>query len=244
VTPDRSSDCSTVIFAGPSVHGLDLSGLTGMTFKGPAACGDLLAAVQGGAQVVGLIDGLYGDCAAVWHKEILFALSNGVAVAGAASMGALRAAECLPFGMVGIGQVFADYRDGRRVSDADVALSHAPADLAYRPLTVALVDAEATLDGLKENLGGDDHARLMASARRLHFSRRTWRAIAREGGFDGAMADRLAAGARSVKQADALTLIKTLEAGMVARPSTGVWRFQDTLFFRSLLSRQTTGSRA
>lgn len=245
MTPDDSPDCSTVIFAGPSVHGLDLSGFAGLTFKGPAACGDILAAVQGGAQIIGLIDGLYGDCAAVWHKEILFALSKGVAVIGAASMGALRAAECEAFGMVGMGQVFADYRDGRRVSDADVALSHAPADLAYRPLTLALVDAEATIDDLADNLGRDAHARLMAAARRLHFSRRTWRAIAREGGFEGAMADRLAAGARSIKQADALILIKTLQAGLlVTAPSAGAWRFQDTLFFRSLLSRPKVGSRA
>lgn len=98
-----------------------------------------------GARTIGLIDGLYGDCAAVWHKEILFALSSGIAVFGAASMGALRAAECEAFGMIGIGDIFEAYRDSHRVSDADVAVSHAPGELGYRPLTIALVDAEATL---------------------------------------------------------------------------------------------------
>ncbi|MBP2551515.1 hypothetical protein J2858_004457 [Neorhizobium galegae] len=235
--------CHTVVFAGPSIHGLDLSSFAGLVFRGSSACGDLLSAVHDGAQVIGLIDGLYGDCAAVWHKEILFALSKGVAVIGAASMGALRAAECEAFGMTGIGRVFEDYRDGRRVSDADVALSHAPADLAYRPLTLALVDAQATIDRLADTLGEDDHARLMAAACRLHFSRRTWRAIAREGGFAMEMADRLAGNAFSVKQADAVALLNLLQDGTLCAPPAGTWRFQHTLFFRSLLSRQQSGSR-
>ena len=50
---------------------------------------------------------------AVWHKEILWAIGQGVHVFGAASMGALRAAELAPFGMRGVGRIFEAYRDGR-----------------------------------------------------------------------------------------------------------------------------------
>ena len=44
-------------------------------------------AVIEGATVIGLIDGFFENVASVWHKEILFALSEGVQVFGAASMG-------------------------------------------------------------------------------------------------------------------------------------------------------------
>ena len=49
----------------------------------------------------------------MWHKEILFALSEGIDVYGAASMGALRAAELDAFGMRGIGDVYSAYAEGR-----------------------------------------------------------------------------------------------------------------------------------
>ena len=42
--------------------------------------------------VVGVIDGAFLSGPAVWHREIIWALSQGVQVLGAASMGALRAA--------------------------------------------------------------------------------------------------------------------------------------------------------
>lgn len=225
-----------VIFAGPSVHGLDPSAFPGLVWRGPAACGDLLQAVQQGARAIGLIDGLYGDCAAVWHKEILFALSQGVAVYGAASMGALRAAECDLFGMQGVGRIYEAYRDGLRVSDADVALSHAPADLDYRPLTLALVDAEATLAALAPDLAPARLARLLSAARALHFSRRTWRAVALAAGEGPDLAQVLAERAVSPKQADALALLTLLQNECSAAPQPG-WRFQNTLFFRSLAVR-------
>ena len=43
-----------------------------------------------------IIDGVFQSEPAVRHKEILWALSLGVPVVGAASMGALRAAELFP----------------------------------------------------------------------------------------------------------------------------------------------------
>ncbi|RUX88390.1 hypothetical protein EN930_18015 [Mesorhizobium sp. M7A.F.Ca.CA.004.11.2.1] len=70
----------------------------------PARCGDVMRAVLEGRKVIGLIDGLFESGPAVWHKEILFALDAGCRLLGAASMGALRAAECWQFGMIGIGK--------------------------------------------------------------------------------------------------------------------------------------------
>ena len=48
-------------------------------------------------------------------------MAAGTQVFGAASMGALRAAELAPFGMIGVGAIFAAYRDGRLTGDDEVA---------------------------------------------------------------------------------------------------------------------------
>src|SRR5262245_22511037 len=115
-----------VIFAGPSLHGCHVELARKFELRGPATCGDVLAAVEEGATTIGLIDGVFESSLSVWHKEILFALASGVRVLGASSMGALRAAECAHFGMEGVGNIFEQYRSGARTRDADVALLHAP----------------------------------------------------------------------------------------------------------------------
>jgi hypothetical protein len=53
-------------------------------------------------------------------------MEQGVHVFGAASMGALRAAEMHSLGMVGIGTIFQWYRDGKIVADDEVAVRHGP----------------------------------------------------------------------------------------------------------------------
>ena len=131
-----------IVFAGPSLHGLQLPTDRDFELAPPAGCGDLLRAARRGHSVIGLIDGTLESGPAVWHKEILFALASGCTVMGASSMGAIRAAECAAFGMIGIGQVFDDFLTGRRTADADVALIHSPMELNYAPLSVALVDVE------------------------------------------------------------------------------------------------------
>src|SRR5262249_29172169 len=94
-----SEPMSTVLFAGPSIFGFDLRSTQDFSICPPAVCGDILKAVRGGARTIGLVDGLFGSERSVWHKEILVALSDGVRVLGASSMGALRAVECDQFGM-------------------------------------------------------------------------------------------------------------------------------------------------
>ena len=81
---------------------------------------------------------------AVWHKEILPALDEGIAVFGAASMGALRAAELDAFGMIGVGDIYAGYRDGVLEDDDDVAIAHATAEEGFRELSDAMVNIRAT----------------------------------------------------------------------------------------------------
>jgi hypothetical protein len=174
-----------VVFAGPSIDGVDPAELAGLELRPPARCGDVLAATADGVRAIGLIDGVFDTVASVWHKEILYSLATGVTVLGAASMGALRAAECAAFGMIGIGTIFAEYHRGERFEDGDVAVIHGPAEFGYRALTEALVNVEATLAGLGRSglIAAGEHDALLGAARKIHFKERTWRGLIEAAGL-------------------------------------------------------------
>jgi hypothetical protein len=168
-----------VVFAGPSLHGADFD-RDGIDFRPPAAHGDVLRAVLEGAAVIGIIDGDFEATASVWHKEILHALSDGVAVVGGASMGALRAAECADFGMEPVGEIAARYLGGGLDDDAAVAVTQGPPELGSPPLVEPLVDVEATIAAMLAAgaIDSESAGRLLEAARRLFFKRRTVEAIA------------------------------------------------------------------
>ena len=136
---------TAVLFLGPSLPGLHRRPPARIELRPPAAQGDLLRAVHAGRRLIGLVDGVFGHEPAVWHKEILAALEAGARVFGAASMGALRAAELNAFGMEGVGTIFAAYRDGLLEADDEVALLHGPAELGWPALSEPMVNLRATL---------------------------------------------------------------------------------------------------
>lgn len=110
------SDNRIVVFLGPSLSAREARGvLPDATFLPPARQGDVYRAVRDRRpRAIALIDGLFATAPAVWHREILWAMGEArVRIFGAASMGALRAAELDSFGMVGIGKVYESYRVGR-----------------------------------------------------------------------------------------------------------------------------------
>lgn len=205
-----------LVFAGPSLHGLTISSCDAFDLAPPAACGDIMRAALGGREIIGLIDGVFESGPAVWHKEILFALAAGQRVFGAASMGALRAAECWQFGMVGIGAIFEDYRTGRRSSDADVALVYGPAELGYMPLSVPLVDVEDWISRLLAAgiLATARATPMLQEARRLNFKQRSWERLLTAAGL-GADDQRpllgwITASGPSAKARDALQLLERI----------------------------------
>jgi len=138
-----------IVFVGPTLPDAHALIAGDIVIRPPAIQGDLLRAVRSGASAIGIIDGNFEYVAPIWHKEILYALSRGIRVYGAASMVALRAAECADFGMTGVGRIFHHYADGILEDDADVALLHGPAELGYLLLTVPLVNVLATLEHLQ-----------------------------------------------------------------------------------------------
>lgn len=230
-----------VVFGGPSLFGLPRALMESFDVRGPARRGDVLGAAVDGARSIALVDGFFDHTPSTWHKEILWALSNGAVVAGAASMGALRACECEPFGMVGVGRIFEDYRSGLRTADSDVALLHAPKELGYRPLTVPLVDAEATVALLRSKaLIADGEAEaILREATRLHYRERTWPAMlappaasaARRAEFT-ILVDRHQV---SQKAEDARMLLELVACGRLPKPAVPLrWRLSTTPFLDQL----------
>lgn len=168
------------IFAGPSLFGAQTP--PGLKRFGPAAMGSVFRAVEAGYRRVGIVDGYFGNVPSVWHKEILFAMAEGVEVTGAASMGALRASELSVYGMVGVGRIYRLYRSGRLTDDDEVAVIHAPDYLGFRPLSHAMVNIRYTLRRLLR-AGAIDRGIAEALAHRMksrHFSLRTDPALAQE----------------------------------------------------------------
>ena len=134
-----------VVFLGPSLSVHEARRTLPARYLSPARCGDVLRARRLSPRAIAIVDGVFARTAAIWHKEILLALDDGISVFGASSMGALRAAELVPFGMVGIGRIFEAYRDGLYTDDDEVALLHGPAESAYREMSEAMVNIRATV---------------------------------------------------------------------------------------------------
>lgn len=127
----------------------------------------------------------------VWHKEILWAMSQGIHVFGAASMGALRAAELAPFGMVGVGEIFDAFRSGRLDDDDEVAVAHGAAEHDFRALSDAMVNLRATFRGAQSAgvISAVGAELLEATAKNMPYSERRYETVLRaaaQAGVDGA----------------------------------------------------------
>lgn len=171
---------SVVVFCGPSLPQSEVvERLPGAIVLGPVACGDLYRALRSRPAIIGVIDGYFDQRLSVWHKEILWALACGVRVVGAASMGALRAAELAAFGMQGIGRIFEWYRDGVIEDDDEVALTHESAQRDYAPLCEPMVNVRATLQRAVElEVISDAVERaLIVEGKRLFYPDRRWHAL-------------------------------------------------------------------
>lgn len=173
---------SAVIFCGPSVPEPVRARYPHFVFLPPVRQGELFQAVQKRPRAVGIIDGFFDGVPAVLHKEILWAMNEGAEVFGAASMGALRAAELHTFGMRGVGSIFEAYRDGQLTDDDEVALLHGPAETGYMPLSEPMVNIRATAAAaVSENVLAQPEADLIPDvAKGQFYQERTWRSVLSE----------------------------------------------------------------
>jgi hypothetical protein len=201
-----------IAFAGPSLTPADRESFPGVAWRPPAEAGDLLRLATGDVAILCLIDGYFDHRPAVRHKELLLLLAKGTRIFGAASIGALRAAEMETCGMIGVGAIFAAYARGSLTGDDEVALIHAGPDRDWRPMSVPMVDVRATLGAARRAaiIGRRDARFLLGAAARIHYVDRQWRQVC------GALADAgrrrafeawLESGTISQKRADALACL-------------------------------------
>lgn len=230
----ESQGMTAVIFTGPTLPRAEVEALLGGIVMPPARQGDLWRAVRAYRPVaIGLIDGVFFHEPAVWHREILWALAQGVHVFGAGSMGALRAAELTPFGMQGVGKVFKAFRDGiwpgfsePFEDDDEVAVVHAPAELDHAPLSDAMVDLRDTLLAASDDavMTAPEALAIAQRLKALPFGERSFKQIVMlaPSCLDSASVARLRAwlpkGAVRRKRLDALTLLDTLTRFLSERP--------------------------
>jgi hypothetical protein len=241
-----------VIFAGPSLPPSIRPFDPALEWYPPVRQGDVYRAALTRPAIIGIIDGYFEVTPTVWHKEILWAMAEGIHVYGSASIGALRAAELYPFGMTGVGRVFAAYRDGILTDDDEVAVLHGPEELDYPTVTEAMVNIRATLD--KAVAGGVlDRwlvARLTEISKALFYKERSWEAILRLATGHGPIAmplGRLAVWLRSgkvdQKQIDAVEMIAVIREHLAAgiTPLEVSYRFQDTGYHKDATRQFTEG---
>ena len=113
-----------VVFLGPSLsHKKARKILPKAEYRPPAKKGDLLQlASDPDVRMVGLVDGVFlQDYPPTPIEVYQLTTRPQVVLAGAASLGALRAVELEKFGMIGIGKVFELYKSRKLNADDEAA---------------------------------------------------------------------------------------------------------------------------
>lgn len=206
-----------IVFLGPSLGLAEARGICpDAEFHPPVRFGDLYALGCDPPGQVLIVDGVFHDSTPVWQREILELLQAGWQVLGASSMGALRALELAPYGMIGLGTIFEWYRTGRIEGDDEVALMHGVAEMDYCPLTLPLVDVRHVLAGLRKQgaLSPAQVSGILGAFKRVGHEKRTrdaLLALAQAQGADvAAVRDRVSNRARSLKALDARYALQVL----------------------------------
>ncbi|WP_440954135.1 TfuA-related McrA-glycine thioamidation protein [Methanosarcina sp. Mfa9] len=170
-----------VIFAGSSISHEEAKKILKGNYQPPVKRFQLQKFIQKGYGVIGIIDGIFFDRAAVGHREIIAAMDAGIKVVGGSSMGALRASELDAHGMIGVGKIYGWYRDGVIESDDEVAVSTNPD--TFESISVPLVNMRETLKAaLAAGLvTGEEHDSLLELAINTYYPDRSYLGLVKEG---------------------------------------------------------------
>ncbi|WNG58675.1 hypothetical protein F0U59_31025 [Archangium gephyra] len=215
------------IFTGPTLRAEEGRAELDAVFLPPALQGDVYRAASERPVAIGLIDGGFERAPSVWHKEILWAMSEGIHVYGSASMGALRAAELAPFGMEGVGTLFEAFHRGELEDDDEVAVSHAAAEDGFRPLSEAMVNLRATLASAERAgvVSARGRTALERLAKGMYYPERSYPALLALAAREGLPASELRAlrawlpeGQVNLKRADALAMLRRMREHLASRP--------------------------
>jgi hypothetical protein len=216
---------SIYVFTGPTLSRQEAQAELDAVYLPPVSQGDLYRAARRRPRAIGIIDGYFERVPSVWHKEILWAMSQGIHVYGSASMGGLRAAELAAFGMQGVGIIFEAYRDGMLEDDDEVAVAHAQADCGYRATSEAMINIRFTLAEAEEAgiITSSTCASLVAIAKNLYYPQRAYPLILQRAKEEGmpveelqALVEWLPKGQVNQKREDALEMLRAMREHLEA----------------------------
>jgi hypothetical protein len=243
---------SAIVFSGPTLPPSTAPFIPGMEWRPPVRQGDLYKAALCRPALIGVIDGTFELVPTVWHKEILWAMTHGIHVYGAASIGALRAAELCDFGMRGIGDVFRQFHTGVLQDDDEVAVLHGPEQIDYAQVTEAMVNIRATLNhavhcGIIEPAVA---AELVRIGKSLFYKDRTYEAIFTRAAQQSHPHDVLTrfwnwlpSGQIDQKRLDALEMLQTMREHLMhgVSPLQVSYQFAHTFFWENARQRTEAG---
>ncbi|WEX91330.1 TfuA-like protein [Sinorhizobium garamanticum] len=165
-----------VVFLGPSAPASDISSiLPDAIIRPPARRGDLYAYRILKHEFFLILDGAFGNVLAISPREVVDVVQDGAVVVGASSMGALRAADCLPAGAHGVGIIFRLFKHQAISAEDEVAVLYRE-EMPFPPLTEPLINMRialrrATRKGL---VGASEAEEIISAAQSLHYTMRTW----------------------------------------------------------------------
>ncbi len=242
---------NVIVFTGPTLSPTEAARVIEAECRPPVAQGDVYRAALLHPQVIAIIDGYFERVPSVWHKEILWAMGQGIHVFGSASMGALRAAELAPFGMIGVGAIFEAYRDGTLEDDDEVAVLHGPPSVNYRAGSAAMVNIRATLTKAMANgiVPGQTCEVLLRTAKALPYPERSWPHLLEIGfaqalpDIDG-LRDWLPGNEVNQKREDALAMLRAIGELLAGNPGLKQvsYQFEETLHWEELVRASHDGT--
>jgi len=169
---------NAVVYLGPSLPRAAAAEELDAEYLPPIARGDLAELLKRPElpKAVGIVDGKFLSALCVSPKEVLEIVDRGIKVFGSSSMGALRAAECHHWGMVGIGRIFDAYRTAELDADDEVAIAFDEETGA--PISEPMVNLRFAVAAALESavVGPETAEAFLRAATNLYFPERTARA--------------------------------------------------------------------
>ena len=211
-----------IIFLGPSLSHERARNVFDADYRPPARKGDFLRlAADPAVKMVGFVDGVFlQDYPPTPIEVFQLVRKEGVLLAGAASLGALRAVELEKFGMVGIGKIFELYKTGRVDADDEVAVTFAPGG-DYRLQSEAMIDIRYNLYLARKRGAITKKAKEVIAkvAKEIYFPHRNYAHVIEEArnrypaleGEIGSFGNYIALNRKSLKELDAARLVRYLK---------------------------------
>jgi len=213
-----SSD-QIVIYVGPSLAIEDAREILEADYRPPVRRGDIAALMKSSSppKIVGIVDGKFFQSFAISPKEMLPALEAGVVMLGSSSMGALRAVELLPYGMIGVGRIFEMFRTGELDADDEVGMVYDEDSGRARSVPMANIRVALEAAAAEGIITKDEERMLIKVIKDVYFPERTYPLMLKLAGDSISASTRaslsafLKNGAPDAKRDDAMNLLREVK---------------------------------